>query len=240
MEKCTAIILAAGMGRRLGEIAISNPKPLIEVGGKTLVQHAINFMNILGIKDIIVVGGYLFDKLNEVVKSIDSSIKVIENTEYELQNLLSFEKALREVNNNILVYDADHIFKKETADVVSENMKGIAIYCSYDLSGDSDDVMKVKTDDQGNLVEMSKTLTCFNAIYTGVFFIESEYLFVLRACVRDALEDYGKEHARVELIFKEFLDRGHNVRVTDIGRSDWIEIDTPEDLASATKSINSI
>ena len=238
MNDYTGIILAAGKGQRLGTITKNKSKPLLEVGGKTLIEHAIGFVKEIGIKDKIVVGGYYFNQLNNKVKSIDNSIAVIENKEYECQNLLSLAKALPLVKNrNLLVCNSDYVFKNTTAKAVSQSMKEIAVYCSFDLSGDDDDVMKVKVDRQSNMVETSKQLMDFQAIYTGIFFFESKYISELKKITSEILNG-DKEKATVEWLFKEFIKKGHNIKVADIGKADWFEIDTTEELERAKKALN--
>jgi len=237
-NKITAVVLAAGMGKRLDSITKDTSKVLLLVGKKTLIEYAIDFIKGVGIRNIIVVAGYCFDKVKKMVGEIDSSIKVINNQEYKFQNLLSFAKALDQVEDNgVLTYDADHIFSKETLEAVSKNLKDICVYCSYDLSGDDDDVMKVKVDAQGNVIKMSKQLEDFECIYTGMFFIEDKYISVLKKIVSDLLTRRGKEKTRVETIFKAFIEKGFHVKVINVGKANWFEIDTSQDLELARKSI---
>lgn len=54
-----AVLLAAGRGTRLGELTASTPKPLLEVGGKTIIVRIIEGLRDAGVRDITVVVGYL-------------------------------------------------------------------------------------------------------------------------------------------------------------------------------------
>ena len=47
-----AILLAAGKGQRLGELTIRNPKPMIEINGKPILEHNIEMCRKSGINDI--------------------------------------------------------------------------------------------------------------------------------------------------------------------------------------------
>jgi len=240
MIETTAIILAAGMGKRMGEITKDKPKVLVEVGNKTLLAHAIEFVKKIGITDIIVVGGYYFDKVKAGVERIDLNIKLVNNTEYALQNLTSLAKALPLIDDkNLLVCNADYVFKDATAQAVAGSLKEVSVYCSFDLSGNNEDVMRVKTDGQGKLVEMSKQLKDFDSIYTGIFFFPGQSIRELKEITDEILKKYDTTKTTVEYLFKEFLARGKAIAVQDVGRADWLEIDTPEELAIAQQAFNS-
>lgn len=58
-----AIIIAAGMGRRLEHHTDAQPKCMVEVGGRSILQHQLEALRAHGIRDIHVVRGYLADEL---------------------------------------------------------------------------------------------------------------------------------------------------------------------------------
>ncbi len=232
-----AIILAAGVGNRMGELTRETPKPLLKVNGKSLIRYGIDFVKKIGIEDITIVGGYLFDQLNDKVKSIDSSIVVVNNPDYLCQNLTSFENGLSVVGNeSILTCDADYIFSGNTAKAISGAMNELCIYCSYDLSCGTEDVMKVKVDQNENMVEMSKGLSDFDCVYTGIFFIPKQNISTVKDIVAHNLNTNKKE-ARVESIFEGLTKKNIPIKIVDIGKADWFEFDTPEDLEFAQKEI---
>ena len=53
-----AIIIAAGMGKRLMPYTKNRPKCMLEIGGKPLIKHQADILISLGIKEIHVVKGY--------------------------------------------------------------------------------------------------------------------------------------------------------------------------------------
>jgi choline kinase len=239
LKNCVAIVLAAGMGKRLCKTTENTPKPLLEVGGKTLIEYAVDFVKKIGIGNIIIVGGYQYDKLKLKINSVDLGIDLVNNVNYDKQNLLSFYRALENIdeNKNILVCNADYIFKDNTAKKVSRKLKGINVYCSFDLSGNDEDVMKVKIDSKGCMIEMSKQLDDFDAIYTGIFFLDSNCNKNIRSLVTSILNKYDNDKTTVEYIFGELKGNGYDVNVVDIGRADWFEIDTEEELEIARNGI---
>lgn len=58
-----AMILAAGQGKRLRPITASIPKPMVQAGGKTLLEHHFDKLKAIGITDLVVNGAYLKDVL---------------------------------------------------------------------------------------------------------------------------------------------------------------------------------
>ncbi len=79
-----AIILAAGVGSRLGAITSEKPKCMVRVGSKPILGHQITAYVRAGIKDIIVVAGYKANAVREYCKRIKSAdIRIIENRDYE-------------------------------------------------------------------------------------------------------------------------------------------------------------
>ena len=53
-----AVILAGGLGTRLGEETIVRPKPLVEIGGKPIIWHIMKHYSYYGVNDFIVLLGY--------------------------------------------------------------------------------------------------------------------------------------------------------------------------------------
>lgn len=59
----TAVVLAAGRGSRMGALTADTPKPLLAVGGRPLIAHALAGLAAAGVRRVIVVTGYLGDRL---------------------------------------------------------------------------------------------------------------------------------------------------------------------------------
>ena len=72
-----AMILAAGLGSRLKPITDNLPKPLIDVGGISLIERSINQLVSFGVSELIINGSYLGDQIKESLQSIDAISKII-------------------------------------------------------------------------------------------------------------------------------------------------------------------
>jgi len=71
------VILAAGRGKRLGELTLKQPKPMVPVGGKPAITYVIDGMRKAGIEDIIVVLKYLGDILVDYLAREYPGIKCV-------------------------------------------------------------------------------------------------------------------------------------------------------------------
>src|SRR5688572_13289539 len=107
------ILLAAGLGSRLARISHGLPKALVMAGGKTLLDHALDFAEMLEPCGRIVVGGYRFDLVADHIKARgEPGIRLVENTAYRGGNLLSVRAAMDHVRGAFYLMNIDHIFSR--------------------------------------------------------------------------------------------------------------------------------
>lgn len=83
-----AIILAAGMGKRLGELTKGNTKCMIEVGGKTLISRLLRQLDRQHLSRIVMVIGYKAQELRDYLATLPTTtpIEFIENSIYDKTN----------------------------------------------------------------------------------------------------------------------------------------------------------
>ena len=70
------MVLCAGFGKRLHPLTSSNPKPLLEIGNKTLLSNTLDILRQFGIKQAVLNVHYLGDKIVDYVKSNEFNLKV--------------------------------------------------------------------------------------------------------------------------------------------------------------------
>ena len=80
----TAMIMAAGLGKRMRPLTATKPKPLIEVSGKALLDHVLEKLRIAGVKRIVVNVHYLADALEAHLESRDHGLEVVISDERDL------------------------------------------------------------------------------------------------------------------------------------------------------------
>ena len=113
--KFSAMILAAGYGKRMLPLTKDIPKPLIEVNGITLLDNSINFLKKLGCDQIIINSHYLYPKIEAAIKSriTKDNITLIHekeilNTGGGVKNAIPFLK-----NKNLLIINSDVLWLNE-------------------------------------------------------------------------------------------------------------------------------
>lgn len=73
----TAMVLAAGQGKRMRPLSATIPKPLVEVGGRALIDHCLDGLAAIGVKRAIVNIHYLADQIEAHLKDRGSPKVVI-------------------------------------------------------------------------------------------------------------------------------------------------------------------
>ena len=72
------MILAAGLGKRMRPLTLKTPKPLLEIGGCTLLERAINLFINHGVEEITVNIHHLANQIEEFISDFKSDIKINE------------------------------------------------------------------------------------------------------------------------------------------------------------------
>ena len=107
-----AIILAAGMGKRMNPVTLKTPKPLVKVNGVRMIDTVIRGLHHNGITEIYIVVGYLKEQFQELLKEY-VGITLIENPFYADCNNISSLYAARNHLENAMILDGDQIINNE-------------------------------------------------------------------------------------------------------------------------------
>ena len=76
MKIKTALILCAGFGKRLNPLTLETPKPLLKIKHISMLEHCIDLVISLGIKNIILNTYHLEDKIIDFIKKKNFSINI--------------------------------------------------------------------------------------------------------------------------------------------------------------------
>ena len=96
------MILAAGLGKRMQPLTSKKPKPLLEIGGITLLERAINLLTNHGVEEISINIHYLGHQIEKFISNFKSNVKIKISNE---KNLLlntggGVKKATKEFKDN--------------------------------------------------------------------------------------------------------------------------------------------
>lgn len=121
-----AVILAAGMGRRLKELTSNATKCMVEVNGETMIEKSLRNLDNLGIlKKIIFVVGYEGDKLIEYINTlgIKTPIEYIKNDiYYKTNNIYSLYLAKdRLLEDDTLLLESDLVYEESVLRKIVDN-----------------------------------------------------------------------------------------------------------------------
>jgi choline kinase len=227
------VVLAAGFGLRLGALTADRPKALVEVGGATLLEHALRFASALHARDVIVVAGFRRDLVEEHLGALAiPGVRVVDNPRYAEGNLHSVDAALALVRGTFLLANCDHVFPDEAAVRVADAVGDeVTAFCEFDRPLAPDE-MRVKLGPDGAIARIGKTLTSYDAGYVGLTHVPSARLDAYRYAV-DRARELHRDAAVAEHALQALADDGTPVRAAGLDGIAWNEIDTPEDLERA-------
>lgn len=228
------IILAAGMGRRLGALTETRPKAVVEVAGQPLISHTLRFAQRVAFRRRIVVGGFHVDQVRACVERADPEALVVENSSYRTGNVHSMLAGAAALHpGGFLVMNVDHIYGGRVADIVRqvvERATDITAFVDFDRTLGPDD-MKVELLD-GRVGRMSKTLERWDAGYVGMTFVPEAHRDAYAAVADQALERHGPA-VNVEQLLNDLAGAGVPPAIADISGVGWWEVDDESDRAAA-------
>lgn len=103
-----AIIMAAGIGKRMQPVTLKIPKPMVRVNGVRMIDTVIQGLHANGIREIYVVVGYQKDQFKILEKEYPS-VHLIENPYYDTCNNISSLYVAREYLENVIILDGDQM-----------------------------------------------------------------------------------------------------------------------------------
>src|SRR5687768_16159935 len=177
-----AIVLAAGMGSRLGDEG-APPKPLRQVSGVPLLVRVLRTLQSVGIREAVIITGHDGDRIRRallVEPSLGLELTFVHNARYQLKNGVSLLTAAQYVDRECLLTMSDHLYSPELVrELLAYDLApgACALGVDFDIERcfDIDDAPKVRV--HGNrIADIAKDLGSYTAIDTGVFRIGPELI----------------------------------------------------------------
>ena len=243
-----AIIVAAGTGSRLGELAKDTPKSLLDVNGQSILERQISAFRKAGIDDIILVIGPFAEKYSfKNVKYVNGK------KSFSHDILYSLIEAKSEMIDDVIISYGDIIFEDSIVQALLNSKNGISL--AIDLKWE-----KMYQNKSKNLVDKVSNVFIENNQITKIGYKENlgepdkktvgEFIGLAKfskKTIGDFLKIYlelekshnGKFHDSPSVkegiitdMLQEFIDRNYTLNPIFVSGK-WCEIDTIEDLKRA-------
>ncbi|MFQ5672934.1 MAG: NTP transferase domain-containing protein [Nitrospinales bacterium] len=233
-----AILLAAGVGRRLGA---GEPKCLLPFAGQTLLARHLEILRACGIDHVTVGVGYQADQVRAAIADLDadSFVTTALNPDYEQGSILTLH-ALREPltgGGDVLLMDADVLYDRRLLRRLLDSSHPDC--CLLDRNFEpGDEPVKLCVRD-GALVEFRKkaNVPCdFCGESVGFFKLAETTAQKLAAATQRYVDD-GKTGECYEEALRDVLLASRTFGFEDITGLPWTEIDFPEDVERARRDI---
>ena len=234
-----AIILAAGMGKRLGEYTKNNTKCMVPVNGVPLIDRVLNQLSSLKLSRVVIVVGYEGQKLIDYIGNEYNGLKIeyIFNSIYDkTNNIYSLALAKDKMQeDNTLLLESDLIFDDRLFSLVVDNpCPNLALVAKYEAWMDG---TMVQIDDERNIVnfvpkeafrheQADSYYKTVNIYKLSKEFSANRYVPFLEAYMKAIGNNEYYENVLRILSFLDCKD----LKALPITDEKWYEIDDKQDL----------
>ncbi len=229
-----AIIMAAGMGKRMRPVTLDKPKPLVTVNGRRIIDSIIFGLLENGICEIYVVVGYLKEQFQQLEREYPS-VTLIENPYYKTCNNISSLYAARKYLRNVMILDGDQLI---------QNPK--ILFAGFERSGYHAVWSDTATSEWLLTVDKGRVISCSRS--------GGRQGWRLCSVSRWDAPDGERLRRHVEIEFEEKKNRSifwddivlfcypdeYKLGIFETGETDIIEIDSLAELAELDKRYHSI
>ena len=233
-----AIILAAGVGRRMALVTDSMPKCLMPFGGRSLLAWYLDGLQCVGITNVSIVVGYRKEQIMKEAAAVAPSISIqwITNEEFRRGSIYSLWVARTEFDDDVLVMDADILFPTVFLTCLLESTHPNAVLVDQYVKQRDEERMVMVRD--GRVVALTKTPPVGAVPHgEGIGFLKVAASNT--GYISDALRPYissGNLDIEYEDALGAFFDRVE-IRYEEIGGLPWIEIDCVADRDRAEADV---
>tara|TARA_Y100001934_G_scaffold68842_1_gene85380 strand:+ start:954 stop:1673 length:720 start_codon:yes stop_codon:yes gene_type:complete len=231
--KVKAIILAAGRSSRLYPITIDRPKCLLKVGRQTVIEHQISWLRACGIKDILVVTGYLHKMIEQ---HLGSSVRYSFYDKYaKTNNLYTLYSVRDDMDDDLIILFSDvlislNILKK----CMSHDSEMSLIVDTHNVT---DKTMRVCIADKA-IIDIGSHISVEEADgnFVGIGKFTKKSTVSLLNKMEELVDKnmYSDDYYTIALSKLAF--EGYPIRFVDSCEEYWVEMDTQDDYERVLES----
>ena len=234
-----AIILAAGMGKRLKHLTENNTKCMVKVNGISIIERTLRILDRKALNKIVIVVGYEGQKLVNYIESLNvaTPITYIWNNDYEkTNNIYSLSLAKEHLcEDDTILLESDLVFDEAIIDrVLTDERKSLAVVDKFEswmdgscmIIDDDDRIVDFVPGKYFNFNDKEKYYKTVNIYKLSVDFSSNIYVPFL-AAYEKAMGENEYYESVIKLIA---MLETNEIRVKRIDDQKWYEIDDIQDL----------
>jgi choline kinase len=233
-----AIILAAGVGKRLWQITQHRPKCLIEIGGQTLLHRYLASLRNVGIEHADIVVGYKQEMIRAAVEANSCGVHVnfLVNEQFHRGSISSLWIARTALDDNAIVMDADVLFHQEILRRLVQSPFENALLMDETVKQTGEECMVVVEGER--VIALTKKMPLnYDYAGEGVGFLKIRHADAphVVASLRTHVDvaSWRMEYEDALVGFFRDVKVGHE----KIGGLPWTEIDFMEDVTKAEREV---
>lgn len=234
-----AIILAAGVGRRLSPFTLSKPKCLFPVGGRSLLERMLESLDGAGVEEAFLVVGHCQDQIRNGIGSRFGRLPVryVENHDYLKGSIRSLWSCRQDLTGDLLIMDADVLFPSEFLRRLIDAPWQSAFLLDQNFANTGEEMKLFVRGDRVVAIGKQTPPTVYDRVGEGVGFFKcaADHSRPLRECVEEIVAQGGGEDEYEQAL--DQLLRRVRVGYVDVSGLPWTEIDFAEDLRRAEEEI---
>ena len=237
-----ALIIAAGYGNRIR--AISDSKPLTPIVGVPLLELSVRQARAAGVERVVVVTGHQAVEIEKFLPTLSARVGIPVVSERVLHwstpngysVMAGAARIAKEGGGDYLLMMADHIFESGILDRLAKQgtkSRGVTLAIDRRTTGpliDPEDATWVKTDSDGRIEAIGKTLSDYDAVDCGAFLATPELAMAIQAAITA-----GKSGSLSDGM-QRLADAGRAATM-DIGEAWWLDVDDPRAHAIAEETL---
>lgn len=236
------IILAAGIGKRLGKSSDDGPKCLLEIDGSSLLERHVVQLKQLGLEDVNIVVGYQQERMVKELDRLGLAGKFFYNPDFRLGSIVSLYCA-REIlssGEDVVLMDADVLYAPQILEALIKTEYSNCFLLDRDFEPGEEPVKLCVRD--GQLIDFRKKIDKdlhydFQGESVGFFCFSAAMANKLVKRLQQYVDEEHLDEPYEEAIRDLLLEHPDAFSYEDISGLPWIEIDFPEDLIRARTEI---
>ena len=220
-----AIIMAAGVGKRLLGLNMNKPKCLLTAGCETLIRRSVNLLVNKGISDITVIVGYEADLIRNELKN---DVAYFENPHFLTTNsIMSLWYAKDLLEDNVLLLNGDLYYEHGILDYAKNQTNPVVMLADSTRINNAD----YRFGFIGNQINrFGKHLTNqeTDGEYVGIVRIDKCFIKTFKQTLEEMITA-GKSNIWWEDVLYSFISKQIPIHFYDVAGTFWSEVDTLQD-----------